>query len=113
MQQVGILLLVSVAVSAAAPVASPAPQPATLETSKSVAQFDGCFVKAQDRAALAWSYVPRPHGGTFSNAGAKGAHRVYFLAVSDSGAGRQVRLESASDGAALDRRVARAVDQCI
>jgi hypothetical protein len=112
MKQVGILTLVSVIASAAAP-AAPAPSSgAAIATSKSVAQFGGCFVEAQDRAALAWSYVPKADGGTFSNVGARGATSLYFLAVSDRGRTREIRLEAASPGSAVDSRVARAVNQC-
>ena len=112
MKQVGIVTLISVAASAAAPVANRAADGATFETSKSVAQFGGCFVEAQDRAARAWSFIPKGDGGTFSNLGAKGASAPYFLAVSDRGTVRQVRLEPAA-GAQLDRNIAKAVGQCI
>ena len=111
MKQFGIFALVSVAASAAAPTPQAAHQPVTLETSKTVQQFGGCFVNAQDRAALAWSYIPQSRGGTFSNFGARGAQAPYFLAVLDRGSGRQVRLETA--GSTIDPRVSGAVDQCI
>ena len=112
MKQVGIVTLVSVAASAAAPVSYRAVDRATFETSKSVAQFGGCFVEAQDRAARAWSFVPKGDGGTFSNLGARGASAPYFLAVAARGTVRQVRLELVV-GAQLDRNIAKAVDQCI
>jgi hypothetical protein len=111
MKQVGIIILISVAATAAAPAARAAQRPVTLETSKTVEQFSGCFVNTQDRASLAWSYVPQSRGGTFSNFGAKGTRVPYFLAVLDRGSTRQVRLDSAS--ASVDSRVARAIDQCI
>jgi hypothetical protein len=112
MKQVGLITLVSVIASAAAP-AAPARQGASVATSKSVAQFGGCFVAAQERASLAWSYVPKPHGGTFSNVGATGVARPYFLAVSDRGPKRVIRLEPANASAPVDPRVASAVDQCV
>jgi hypothetical protein len=112
MKQVSIITLISVIATAAAPVAtSAATNGVTISTAKSVAQFGGCFVDAQDRAAQAWAYVPKADGGTFSNAGSKGATSVYFLAVSDRGRIRELRLESAS-AASLDAHIAKAVSQC-
>jgi threonine aldolase len=113
MKQVGIVTLISVAASAAAPVAHARADAVTLETNKTVAQFGGCFVGTQDRAARAWAFVPKDDGGTFSNAGARGAQGFYYLAISDRGPIRQVRLEAASASSPLDRNIARAVDQCI
>jgi hypothetical protein len=112
MKQIGIVTLVSVIACAAAPGAPPAPRGVTFATSKSVEQFGGCFVAAQERSSLAWSYVPRSDGGTFSNVGARASGSPYFLAVADRGAVRQLRLEPAS-AAAVDPRIARALDQCI
>ncbi len=113
MKQVGIVVLVSVAASAAAPVPRAPHKPGVIETGKSVEQFGGCFVDAQDRASLPWSYVPQSRGGTFSNFGAKGVRFPYFLAVLDHGSARQIRLETAHAGSPVDPRVSRAVDQCI
>jgi len=113
MKQVGIVTLISVAASAAAPVSHAARDAVTLETSKTVAEFGGCFVQAQDRAARAWAFIPKADGGTFSNLGARPARVPYFLAVSDRGAVRQLRLEPASAGTAVDGEVAKAIDQCI
>jgi len=112
MKHFGIVTLVSVIVSAAAP-CSHAHAAETRATTKTVEQFAGCFVAAQDHFAMAWSYVPQTRGGTFSNVGATGARPAYFLAVLDRGSARQIRLESAKAGAGTDPRVARAVDQCI
>ena len=113
MKQVGIFVLVSVAASAAAPSPRAAHKPVTLETTKTVEQFAGCFVNAQDRASLAWSYIPQSRGGTFSNFGAGVARAPYFLAVLDRGSKREIQLEAASAGSGIDPRVAGAVDQCI
>jgi hypothetical protein len=113
MKQAGIVVLISVAASAAAPAPRAAHKAVTLETSKTVEQFGGCFVNAQDRAAMAWSYIPQSRGGTFSNLGAKGVRASYFLAVLDRGSTREIRLETASAGASIDSRVSGAVDQCI
>jgi hypothetical protein len=113
MKQIGIVTLVSVAASAAAPIAHAPGNAARFETSKTVAEFGGCFVRLEDRASRAWSYVPKEHGGTFSNIGASRARGLYYLAVSDRGAVRELRLEPASAGTAVDRGTARAVDQCV
>jgi hypothetical protein len=113
MKQVGIVILISVAASAAAPVAHARAGTLSFETSKSVAQFGGCFVGMQDRAAHAWAFVPKGNGGTFSNVGAREAQGLYYLAISDRGSVRQLRLEAASASSPLDRNIARAVDQCV
>lgn len=113
MKQVGIVVLVSVAASAAAPGPRAPHTPLTVATTKTVEQFGGCFVNRQERASLAWSYIPQSRGGTFSNFGARGARAPYFLAVLDRGSTRQVRLEGASAGSGIDPRVSMAVDQCI
>ena len=113
MKHFGIVTLVSVAASAAAPGSNAGHAAVTRETSRTVEQFGGCFVDAQERAALAWSYVPQSRGGTFSNFGARGARAHYFLAVLDTGSVRRLRLETPSASSSIDPRVARAVDQCI
>jgi len=112
MKQVGIVILMSVMASAAAPAAPAQQSGVTLATGKSLDQFGGCFVQSQDRASMAWSFVPKADGGTFSNLGARGARNHYFLAVSDHGMSRKVRLEPANAGLPLDSRVVRAVHQC-
>ena len=113
MKQVGIVILMSVIASAAAPAAPAQQSGMTLLTQKSLDQFGGCFVEAQDRSSMAWSFVPKADGGTFSNLGARGAQNHYFLAVSDHGLSRQVRLEPAEASLPLDARVVRAVNQCV
>lgn len=111
MKQVGIVALASILACTAA-AASPLPASHSLTTSKTVEQFGTCFVDSQDRASAAWSYVPNGHGGTFSNLGAKGAAKPYFLAIADRGSVRQVRLESAS-GSSIDPGVTAAVGHCV
>ncbi|MGN6059490.1 MAG: hypothetical protein ACTHOI_13020 [Sphingomicrobium sp.] len=113
MKQVGIVTLISVAASAAAPVAHARAEAATLATSKTVEQFGDCFVATQDLAARPWAFVPKGDGGTFSNVGARGAQGLYYLAITDRGPVRQLRLEAASESSPLDRNIARAVNQCI
>jgi hypothetical protein len=109
MKQLGILIALAASTPAIAASASGVPP---IATDKSVAEFGGCFVAAQDGAGLAWSYVPKPHGGTFSNVGAKGETGLYFLAVADLGPARELRLEPASSALSIDARVIRAVSKC-
>jgi hypothetical protein len=113
MKQIGIVTLLSVFASAAAPGLPAYQSGATLLTSKSTEQFAGCFVEAQDRASLAWWFVPKADGGTFSNLGAKGVRSPYFLAVSDRGWSREVRFEGVNAASPVGRTVTRAVDQCV
>ena len=108
MRQMAIVTLACVAASAATAAPTLDGAESTVMTGKSVEQFAGCFVAAQDRAGSAWSFIPKGDGGTFSNAGAKSARSVYFLAVSDRGSAREIRLE-----AATDPRLARTIDRCI
>jgi hypothetical protein len=110
MKPFGLITLVSVAASAAAPASYLPKGPATFATDKSAEQFAGCFAGAQDRARRAWAYVPRGDGGTFSNYGANGARGLYFLAVLDRGATREIRLETPGT---VDPVVARAINQCV
>lgn len=77
-------------------------------TVKGVEPFAQCFAHAQDRASRPWSFVPKESGGgTFSNVGAAGVRRPYFLEVADRGATREIRLSAASATVRL------AVDRCI
>ena len=101
--------LLGLAVSASAVGAPSEGGSAPRTTTKPTAQFASCFVKAEERAAQPWSYVPKENGGgTFSNLGAKGAAAPYFVRVADRGATREIRLEAATDAS-----VVRAVDACI
>jgi len=113
MKDIGIISLLSVIVSAAAPnsASSMDYKPAkSFLTAKSTNQFASCFSDTQDRSALAWWYVPKDDGGTFSNLGARTLQSAYFVVVSDRGAKREVRLEG--NGAA-EIGVNRAVSQCV
>ena len=60
---------------------------------------------------MAWSFVPKADGGTFSNLGARGAQSLFPGRVGPRN-GRHVRLEPAEAGLPLDARVVRAVNQC-
>ena len=67
------------------------------------------FAAAQDRVARPWSYIPKANGGgTFSNLGATGVSRPYFLELAERGARLEIRLASGAD-----RSVMRDVDRCI
>ncbi len=82
-------------------------------TAKPTSDFVTCFVGAQQRAALPWSFVPRENGGgTFSNVGAVGVRTPYFLDVTDRGSMREIRLERGSTPQ-FQRAVMSAVDSCI
>lgn len=109
MKKLGILIALAASSTA---IAAPAPGVPPITTAKSVAEFGGCFIAAQERAGLAWSFVPKAHGGTFSNMGAQGASNSYFLAVADRGKARELRLEAADGSGRVDQDVARAVSRC-
>ncbi|MGN6058412.1 MAG: hypothetical protein ACTHOI_07490 [Sphingomicrobium sp.] len=82
---------------------------ATRTTAKGVEPFARCFAAAQDRASRPWWFVPKESGGgTFSNLGARGVRRPYFVEIADRGAQREIRLTSVADAS-----VRRAVDACI
>jgi len=88
--------------------ATPAASAVLRTTAKGFEPFAQCFAHAQDRAFRPWSFVPKESGGgTFSNAGATGVRRPYFLEVADRGATREIRLSAAS------ATVRGAVDRCI
>jgi hypothetical protein len=125
MKDIGIVSLLSVIISAAAPnsptsatsttsAASAASVPSaptrSFQTAKSIDQFASCFADTQDRSALAWWYVPKDDGGTFSNLGSRTLQSAYFVVVSDRGAKREVRLEG---NGASEIAVNRAVSQCV
>jgi hypothetical protein len=100
-------LAASSATMAAALPAAGAPR----ATSKAIEPFAQCFTASQDRSGRPWWFVPKAHGGTFSNLGATGVAEPYFVDIADKGATREVRVTLAS--ASTDRSVVRAVDSCI
>src|SRR5689334_16459952 len=105
MEQVGFILF-AVAVGWTA---APAMADVTRTTGKGAEPFARCFAATQDRESRPWSFVPRDGGGgTFSNLGATGVSRPYFVEVADRGTQREIRLT-----AGADRSVARAVNRCI
>ena len=109
MKDFGIVTLLSVVITAVAPRSDmPTPAPA-LTTAKSTQAFADCFARSQDQQEIAWAYVPKPHGGTFSNLGAASVARPYFLLISDRGARREIQLQNAAPGGAQER----GVRQCI
>ena len=113
MKDIGIITLLSVIISAAAPssTASSDYKPArSFVTAKSTDQFTSCFANTQDRDGLAWAYIRKDDGGTFSNLGPRSLSSAYFVVVSDHGARREVRLEG---NGSKEIGVNRAVDQCV
>src|SRR5690348_10887668 len=82
--------------AAVAPAAGAAP----FTTAKSTEQFAQCFADAQDRAGKAWWFVPRQHGGTFSDLGATAVQAAYVVIIDDRGAKREIRMPQASAGSA-------------
>jgi hypothetical protein len=108
MRDIGLVTLLSVAATAAAPVLA-AVTSAPLMTAKSAEQFAGCFARTQDARLAAWAFVPKRNGGTFSNLGAAGVRKPYFVFISDRGEHREVRLENAAAGTTA----AKGVSQCI
>jgi hypothetical protein len=107
MKSLGIVTVLSVAATALAPsVHSRAPVGAV--TAKSVQAFAECFTQAQDRHEAAWAFAPGPHGGTFSNLGAAGVTKPYFIVISDRGNRRMILLDNVKAGSPA----ASGVSQC-
>jgi hypothetical protein len=98
MKEIGIVTLLSVAVTAAAP-GPQAYRPAVYVTPKSTQDFARCFARNQDRLGAAWWFVPRDKGGTFSNLGAKSGAATYFLVINDRGTRREIALDQRSSAA--------------
>ena len=106
MKDFGIVVLLSVIVSAAAPRAD---APPVLTTAKSTQDFADCFIRSQDRQSAAWAFVPQAHGGTFSNLGASSPAAPYFLLIRDRGQRREIDLQNAAPGGAQEK----GVQQCL
>jgi len=108
MKEIGIVTLLSVAVTAAAP-GPQAYRPAVYVTPKSTQDFASCFARSQDRRGSPWWFVPRDHGGTLSNLGAKTGAATYFLVINDLGARREIALDQRSP----DAGPRKALNECI
>ena len=100
----GVLVLLAVA---------PPIAPTLLEARSStpLVAFNTCFAKAQERNGAAWAYMPSERGGTFTDAGARGAAASYWLQVRTLGQATSMRLVADADSNAL-LSVSRAVEQC-
>src|SRR5436190_24308930 len=108
MKEIGIVTLLSVAVTAAAP-GPQAYRPSVYVTPKATHDFATCFTRCQERRGAPWWFVPRDHGGTISNLGAKGGAAPYLIVVNDRGSRREISLEQhGSDAGARD-----SLNQCI
>lgn len=101
MKILGLAGLFAISASAASSGAAP------FATAKSIEQFAQCFANAQHRAGKAWWFVPKQHGGTFSDLGATAVRAAYLVTIDDRGAQREVRVLQAN-AAGAD-----AVQQCI
>src|SRR5438270_627221 len=113
MKSIAIISLLSVIIPAAAPSSATLPDYQSVKsfvTVKSTDQFASCFADTQDRGGLAWAYIRKDDGGTFSNLGPRSLSSAYFVVVSDRGTRRDVRLEG---NGAKEVGINRAVDQCV
>jgi hypothetical protein len=108
MREIGIVTLLSVAVTAAAP-GPQAYRPSVYLTPKSTQDFASCFARVEDRRGAAWWFVPRNHGGTLSNLGSKNGAATYFIAINDRGGRREIALDQ-RDADAVSRK---ALNECI
>lgn len=108
MKDFGIVVLLSVIVNAAAP-RPDVPVLPVLTTAKSTQAFANCFARSQDRQSAAWAFVPKKHGGTFSNLGASSPAAPYFLVISDRGERREIQLQNAAPDGAQEK----GVQQCL
>ena len=108
MREIGIVTLLSVAVTAAAPGAKPH-RPSVYITPKSTEDFASCFAHNEDKRGAAWWFVPRDKGGTFSNLGSKSGAATYFVVINDRGTRREIALEQKGP----DSGRAEALNACI
>lgn len=95
MKEIGIVTLLSVAVTAAAP-GPQAYRPAIYVTPKSTQDFASCFARSQDKRHAAWWFVPREHGGMLSNLGEKSGAATYFVVIKDRGTRREITFDQRS-----------------
>lgn len=108
MREIGIVTLLSVAVTAAAP-GPQAYRPAVYVTPKSTQDFASCFARSEEKRGAAWWYVPHDHGGTISNLGAKSGAATYFIVINDRGTKREIALDQKTPGSGLRETL----NQCI
>jgi hypothetical protein len=97
MREIGIVTLLSVAVTAAAP-GPQAYRPSVYVTPKSTQDFASCFARSEDKRGAAWWFVPRDRGGTFSNLGNKSGAATYFVVINDRGTRREIALDRRGPG---------------
>ena len=99
MKILGLAGLFAISASAASSGAAP------FATAKSIEQFAQCFANAQDRAGKAWWFVPKQHGGTFSDLGATAVRAAYLVTIDDRGSKREIRVpQGSADSAEVVRR---------
>src|SRR5438128_1104586 len=108
MREIGLVTLLSVAVTAAAP-GPQAYRPAVYVTPKSTQDFASCFAGTQDRRGAAWAFIPRDKGGRCSNGRRKGSESTYFLVINERGGRREIEIEPVAPSGGQRE----AVNQCI
>lgn len=108
MKEIGIVTLLSVAITAAAP-GPQAYRPSVYVTPKTTQDFASCFTRSQDKRGAAWWFVPRHDGGTISNLGAKTDAATYFVVVHDRGVRREIALDQRGSNAGARE----ALNECI
>lgn len=101
----GVLILLAVAPSNAAMPLLDA------SSSRPPAEFNACFVRAQDSSGKAWAYLPAGQGGTFTDSGAHGTPATYWLQVHGTSGPTHVRLFTAEEGSPSPQ-ITKAVEQC-
>jgi hypothetical protein len=75
--------------------------PMRAATTKSLNDFGSCFTRLQERDSRVWAFLPRPGGGIFTNAGARGVTAQYWLAFDEAKPLNQIRLLAGSASANL------------
>ena len=109
MREIGIVTLLSVAVTAAAP-GPQAYRPSVYVTPKSTQDFASCFARVEDRrGARLVVRSAQITGEPSPTLAARMARATYFIAIDDRGGRREIAL----DQRAADAAPRKALNQCI
>lgn len=106
MKEFSLVTLFSVAAVAAAPTSSPSD---SLVTHKSAQEFADCVAQNEGGRATPWWFVPKEHGGTFSNLGAATDRKAFVVFIRDDAGRREIAMQDAK----LNDPTRKAVIQCI